>query len=204
MFFDLLKGFMIAIIDYGEGNITPVTDALKGITDDFVVTKREIDICKSDKIILPGLGEALFAMRQLNMANFSNLIRILKKPLLGIGLGAQILCEFSEEGNIPSIGIFPQRVVKLKAENLTVPHIGQSKISLSKESRLFEGIEDGEKFNFNHSYYISLSEFTTSKCLYGVEFASSFEKNNFYGVQFHPETSGEAGKKVLKNFIELC
>lgn len=195
---------MIAIIDHGEGNIAPITDAVKELTNDFVVTKREIDICKSDKIILPGTGAPFLAMRQLNMVNLSNLLRIIKKPLLGICLGAEILCEKSEEGNIPCIGIFPQIVTKLKGEDLKIPQTGWNSVYKTKESRLFDGINDGESFYFDHSYYIPLDEYATSKCFYGVEIASSIEKNNFYGVQFYPENSGEAGKKLLKNFIDLC
>ncbi len=195
---------MIAIIDYGAGNVASVANALKEITADFVITKREIDICKSDKIILPGVGEASFAMRQLNMVNLSNLLRILKKPLLGICLGAQILCEKSEEGNVPCIGVFPQVVTEFKIENLKVPHMGWNQIKPVQQGKLFEGINEGENFYFAHSYYIPLSGYSTSKCLYGLEFASSIEKNNFYGVQFHPEKSGEAGIKVLRNFVELC
>lgn len=195
---------MIAIIDYGAGNVASVANALKEITTDFVITKKEMDLCKSDKIILPGVGEASFAMRQLSLVNISNLFRIIKKPLLGICLGAQLLCDKSEEGNVPCLGIFPLTVVKFKSNELKIPHMGWNQVTVKKPGKLFEGIPDGENFYFAHSYYIPDSEYSTSKCTYGVEFAASIEKNNFYGVQFHPEKSGEAGMKLLKNFVELC
>ena len=195
---------MIAIIDYGAGNVASVANALKEITEDFVITKREIDICRSDKIILPGVGEASYAMRQLNMVNLSNLLRILKKPLLGICLGAQLLCEKSEEGSTSCIGVFPQVVAEFRNENLKIPHMGWNQVNLIKPGKLFDEIKDGENFYFAHSFYIPLSDYTTCKSTYGIEFASSIEKNNFYGVQFHPEKSGEAGLKVLRNFVDLC
>jgi imidazole glycerol-phosphate synthase subunit HisH len=195
---------MIAIIDYGAGNVASVANALKEITADFVVTKRETDICKSDKIILPGVGEASFAMKQLNLVNISNLFRLIKKPLLGICLGAQLMCDKSEEGNVPCLGVFPLTVTEFKLDGLKIPHMGWNQVSVTKPGKLFEGISNGENFYFAHSFYIPDSEYTTSKCTYGVEFASSIEKNNFYGVQFHPEKSGRAGMKLLKNFVELC
>lgn len=195
---------MIAIIDYGAGNVASVANAVKEFTEDIVITKREIDICKADKIILPGVGEASFAMRQLCFTNLTNLLRIVKKPLLGICLGAQLLCDRSEEGDVPCLGVFPLTVTHFKNENLKIPHMGWNQVNIVKQSRLYEGIPDGENFYFANSYYIPDSEFTSGKTLYGVEFAASIEKNNFYGVQFHPEKSGPSGVKLLKNFIELC
>jgi len=195
---------MIAIIDYGAGNVASVANAIKEFTEDFVITKREIDICRADKIILPGVGEASYAMRQLAFTNLVNLLRIIKKPLLGICLGAQLLCEKSEEGNVSCLGIFPLTVTQFKDENLKIPHMGWNQVFSVKESKLYEGIKDGENFYFANSYYIPGSDYTTGKTIYGVETAASIEKSNFYGVQFHPEKSGPAGIKLLKNFIELC
>lgn len=195
---------MIAIIDYCAGNVASVANALKEINADFMITKREIDICKSDKIIIPGVGEASSAMKQLSLVNISNLFRIIKKPILGICLGAEILCDKSEEGNVTCLGVFPLAVKEFKSDELKIPHMGWNQVHYTKQSKLFDGIADGENFYFAHSFYIPDSEFTTSKCTYGVEFAGSIEKNNFFGVQFHPEKSGEAGMKLIKNFVELC
>ncbi len=195
---------MIAIIDYGAGNVASVANAVKQVTGNFLVTKRELDICRADKIILPGVGEASFAMRQLSLVNISNLLRIIKKPLLGICLGAQLLCDKSEEGNVPCLGIFPLTVTQFKQEGLKIPHMGWNQVNIIKQSRLFEGIADGENFYFANSYYIPDSEYTSGKTEYGITFASAIEKNNFYGVQFHPEKSGEAGARIIRNFIELC
>ena len=195
---------MIAIIDYGAGNTASVANALNEITPEVIITKREIDICKADKIILPGVGEASSAMRQLSLSNITNLLRVIKKPLLGICLGAQLLCTKSEEGNVPCIGIFPMNVERFKSDDITIPHMGWNQVSIPKKEKLFDGIADNENFYFAHSYYIPQSEYSTSRCTYGIDFASSIEKNNFYGVQFHPEKSGEAGLRVLRNFVELC
>ena len=195
---------MIAIIDYGAGNVASVANALKEITTDYVITKREIDLCKSDKIILPGVGEASYAMKQLCLANLTNLLRIIKKPLLGICLGAQMLCDKSEEGNVSCLGVFPLTVTEFKSDDLKIPHMGWNQIRITKPGKLLDGINENENFYFAHSFYIPDSGYTTSKCSYGVEFAVSIEKNNFYGVQFHPEKSGEAGMKILRNFVELC
>lgn len=195
---------MIAVIDYMPGSAEAVAEALKEVTTDFVVTKREIDICKSEKIILPGTGIPSMAMRQLMLVNISNLFRIIKKPLLGICLGAEILCDKSDEGNIPCLGIFPMTVTRLKSEDQPVHHLGMSPVKITREGKLFQGIADNEEFYFDHSYYIPDSEFTTSKSSFGIEFAASIEKSNFYAVQFNPEKSGAAGLKLLKNFVELC
>ena len=195
---------MIAIIDYGAGNVASVANAVKQVTGNFLVTKRELDICRADKIILPGVGEASFAMRQLSLVNISNLLRIIKKPLLGICLGAQLLCDKSEEGNVTCLGIFPLTVTQFKQEGIKIPHMGWNQVNIIKQSRLFEGIADGENFYFANSYYIPDSEYTSGKTEYGITFASAIEKNNFYGVQFHPEKSGEAGARIIRNFIELC
>ena len=114
------------------------------------------------------------------------------------------MADFSTEGNITCLGIFPGSVLKFDPQKVKVPHMGWNDIHFNKESKLFTGIKDGERFYFANSYYLPLTEFTTSYCTNSLDFSASVEKDNYYGVQFHPEKSSDAGLKVLRNFIELC
>jgi imidazole glycerol-phosphate synthase subunit HisH len=194
---------MIAIIDYGAGNVASVANAVEKLGKEFVITNNEYAICKSEKIIFPGVGEASFAIKQLHLLNIFSFIRMIKKPMLGICLGMQLMCEFSEEGNTSCLGIFPGRNERFDDKLGKVPHMGWNEVKQIKESKLFEGIKDNEFFYFANSYYLPVTENTTSKANHGVDFSATLEKNNFYGVQFHPEKSGDAGLKLFKNFIEL-
>ena len=171
---------------------------------DFKITNNEYDICKSEKVIFPGVGEASFAMRQLHITNLSNLLRVVKKPLLGICLGMQLLCDKSKEGGVSGLGIFPYSTEKYDESKIKVPHMGWNQINYAKPSKLFDNINEGEFFYFAHSFYIPMNEHSTSVCSYDVDFCASIEKNNYYGVQFHPEKSGPAGIQLIKNFIEKC
>ncbi len=194
---------MIALIDYGAGNTASVANALETLNKEFYLTNIESDICKADKVIFPGVGEASFTIRQLHRYNLINLLRILKRPLLGICLGMQLLADKSTEGNVCCLGSIPGLVEKFDSANVTVPHMGWNEVHQIRQSKLFNDIKDGEFFYFAHSYYFPLSEWTTGTTNHGVEFSASVEKENYYGVQFHPEKSGDAGLKLLKNFIEL-
>jgi glutamine amidotransferase len=195
---------MIALIDYGAGNVASVANALTVLNEEFKITKSETEICRSDKIIFPGVGEASFAIRQLHMMNLFSLLRIVKKPLLGICLGMQLMAERSTEGNAACLGIFPCTAEKFDTAKTKVPHMGWNDIEITSDSRLFRDIKNGEHFYFANSYYIPLNEYTTSETDNNIKFSSAMEKGNFYGVQFHPEKSGDAGLKILKNFVELC
>ncbi|MBU1101282.1 MAG: imidazole glycerol phosphate synthase subunit HisH [Bacteroidetes bacterium] len=195
---------MIALIEYGAGNTASVSNALNSLGYDHLITNREDEIIKADKIIFPGVGEASSAMRRLHMNNLFNLLRIVKKPLLGICLGMQLLCERSLEGDVACLGIFPTESEKFDSTKTKVPHMGWNEIEIKKESLLFSGIENGEYFYFAHSFYLPINNYTTSSAVQDVEFTASMQKDNFYGVQFHPEKSGEVGMRLLKNFVELC
>lgn len=195
---------MIALIDYGSGNVASVANVLTALKQEFIITKSEGEIIRSDKVIFPGVGEASFAVRQLHLTNLFTVLRICRKPMLGICLGMQLMAECSKEGNIKCLGIFSGTAEKFNNENTKVPHMGWNDINIKKESKIFNGINNGEKFYFAHSYYLPVNEFTTSVCNNFIDFAASMEKENFYGVQFHPEKSGQAGVKIIKNFIELC
>ncbi len=194
---------MIAIIEYGAGNTASVANALNRLEKKFLITNQETEILKSDKIIFPGVGEASFAIRQLHKNNLINVLRLVKKPLLGICLGMQLLAEFSKEGNVACLGLISGTAEKFDQSKVTVPHMGWNEIKIIKQSNLFNGINSGEYFYFANSFYLPVNEFTTSSANHEVDFSASIEKENFYGVQFHPEKSGEAGLKLLQNFTEL-
>jgi len=195
---------MIALIDYGAGNVASVANALTELKEEFKITKNETEICRSNKIIFPGVGEASFAVRKLHMLNLFSLLRIVKKPMLGICLGMQLMADHSTEGDVACLGIFPCTAEKFDTAKTKVPHMGWNDIEITTESKLFRGIKSGEHFYFANSYYLPLNEYTTSATDNNIKFSSAMEKGNFYGVQFHPEKSGDAGLKLLKNFIELC
>jgi glutamine amidotransferase len=195
---------MIALIDYGAGNVASVANALMALNEEFSITKNETEICRANKIIFPGVGEASFAIRQLHMLNLFSLLRIVKKPLLGICLGMQLMADHSTEGDVTCLGIFPSITKKFDSSKTKVPHMGWNDIEITIESKLFQDIKSGEHFYFANSYYVPVNQYTTSITDNNIKFSSTMEKGNFYGVQFHPEKSGDAGLKLLKNFVELC
>ncbi len=195
---------MIALIDYGAGNVASVANALNELGQKYKITNSETEICRVEKVIFPGVGEASFAIKQLQKLNLYSLLRIIKRPILGICLGMQLMADSSAEGDITCLGIFPGDVLKFDSQKVKVPHMGWNDIHFKKESKLFSGITEGERFYFANSYYLPVNEFTTSYCSNYVDFSASMEKENYFGVQFHPEKSSDAGLKVLKNFIELC
>jgi glutamine amidotransferase len=194
---------MIAIIDYGAGNVASVSNAVGVLSQDYIITCNEIDILKSDKIIFPGVGEASFAVKQLHKLNLYTMLRVCKKPLLGICLGMQLMADYSKEGDVTGLGLFPGSAEKFDSKITKVPHMGWNSIEIRRGSKLFNGIKSGEMFYYANSYYLPLNMYTTAATNHNIAFAASVESRNFYGVQFHPEKSGYAGLQILKNFIEL-
>lgn len=194
---------MIALIDYGAGNLASVANALNDLAADYKITNTLSDLEKANKIIFPGVGEALSAMNKLKQFNLSDFLRTTDTPLLGICLGMQLLGEFSEERNTKTIGALPFNAAKFDETKITVPHMGWNKVAQEKESKLFAGLNE-EFFYFAHSYYVPFNEFTLASCDYQKKFSAAIQKDNFYGVQFHPEKSGQKGIQLLKNFVELC
>ena len=192
---------MIAIIKYNAGNIQSVQNALKRLGVESVITDDKTTILNADKVIFPGVGEASSAMNYLKKRGLDEVIRSIKQPFLGVCLGLQLMCKYSEEGNTDCLGIFNTRV-KLFPPNLKVPHIGWNSFNRS-EGKLFEGIEASEDFYFVHSYYAELCEETIAVTDYIKPMSAALQKNNFYATQFHPEKSASIGEKLLKNFIEL-
>ncbi|MGA9589676.1 MAG: imidazole glycerol phosphate synthase subunit HisH [Salegentibacter sp.] len=191
----------IAIIDYGAGNIQSIKFAIKRLGYEAFLSSDAEEIKAADKVIFPGVGEASSAMRMLKATGLDEIIPELKQPVLGICLGMQLMCEHSEEGDTEGLAIFDAKVVKF-GKDLKVPQIGWNQI-YDLETELFEGIREKEYVYLVHSFYVKECEETIASTEYGVEYTSAIKKNNFYGVQFHPEKSSKAGEKILENFLKL-
>jgi len=194
---------MLTIIDYNLGNVDKVADALTVSGIRFKITRNENDIIGSEKIILSGSEEALPAVKKLHLLNLFTVLRIVKKPVLGIGLGMQLLSEYSREGGVACLGKFAGTVEKFDSTISKVPFTGSYKIRIDKNSILFKNIEETAEFQFRNSFYLPVNEYTTAYAINGVSFSAAIEKDNFYGIQFHPEESGKDGLTLLRNFAEL-
>lgn len=192
---------MIAIIDYNAGNVQSVMFALQRIGVEAVLTNDIELIQKADKVIFPGVGEASTTMNHLRKLGLTKVIPNLKQPVLGICLGMQLLCTYSEEGQTDCLGVFPQRVIRFEP-SLKVPHVGWNTVSNLK-APLFNSNLENEYVYFVHSYYAAIREHTIATTDYITPFSAALQKDNFYAVQFHPEKSGTIGEVILKNFIEL-
>ena len=194
---------MIAIIDYGAGNIKSVKNALDYIKIENKITSNPDEILEADKIIFPGVGN-FSIIRSINQETIKAIKKVIKeKYFLGICLGLQLLFEKSEEAeDVKGLSIFKGDVKKFN--KLKVPQIGWNQINIRRESPLLKGIKDNSFFYFVHSYYVCPEEkITLTTTHYGVDFVSSIASDNIFGVQFHPEKSGILGLKLLKNFAQL-
>jgi glutamine amidotransferase len=195
---------MIALIDYGAGNLKSVANALDDFNVEYIVTNKSDEIISAEKIIFPGVGEAGSAMSKLNEQSIIESIKFTEKPLLGICLGMQLLATFSEEGNTKCLDLVQTVVKQFDSTQVKVPHMGWNQVEYKNRNNLFTNIESGENFYFANSFYVPVTEYTIASTNYGIIFSAALKKNNFYGVQFHPEKSGHAGLHLLKNFIDLC
>ena len=194
---------MIAIIDYKMGNLRSVENALKRLGAEFTVTADAYVIRSADRVLLPGVGNAAEAMENLRKADLTQVIRSLRRPVLGICVGMQVMCRHSEEGDCNCLNIFDSHVKRfVPTQELKVPHMGWNKIS-NLESKLFKGISGGEYVYFVHSYYPELCPDTIATTTHGAMFSSALKYENFYGTQFHPEKSGDVGEKIIENFLNL-
>lgn len=194
---------MVAIIDYKCGNLQSVKNALERLGAEYVVTANEEVIRKADRVILPGVGSAATAMSSLLETGLCVTIRSLRRPVLGICVGMQIMCRWSEEGNTECLGIFDSKVKKfIPDEGLKVPHMGWNKIS-NLESKLFKDLAGGSYVYYVHSYYPELCPDTIATTVHGKMFSGALKYENFYGTQFHPEKSGDIGEQIIKNFLAL-
>ena len=194
----------LAIVKYNAGNIQSVLYALERIGMEAVVTDDHERIRSADKVIFPGVGEASTAMRYLQERELDVLIRGLRQPVLGICLGMQLMCRYSEENDTPCLGIFGEEVKKFDPSDgaIKVPQIGWNTI-YDLRSDLFSGIASGSYCYFVHGYYAALGQHTIGTTDYAGPYSSALHRDNFYGVQFHPEKSAQTGEKILKNFLEL-
>ena len=194
-------GLKIVIINYGAGNIQSIKFAIQRLGYEAVLSDDAEEIKAADKVIFPGVGEASSAMEKLKSTGLDTLIPTLKQPVLGICLGMQLMCNSSEEGDTKGLGIFDVDVVKFD-NTVKVPQIGWNQIENLK-SPLFEGINENEFMYLVHSFYVPLNNEAIATTEYGIKYASALKKNNFYGVQFHPEKSSKAGERILENFLKL-
>lgn len=191
----------LVIIDYGAGNIKSIQFAFKRLGVDAKLTNNPEEIKKADKVIFPGVGEASSAMQKLKESRLHQLIPQLKQPVLGICLGMQLLCNSTEEGNTKGLGVF-NVTIKRFTNQVKVPQMGWNTITTLK-TKLFKNIKENEFMYLVHSYYAENCSEAIAITNYGLNYASALQKNNFYGVQFHPEKSSLAGEQLLKNFLEL-
>jgi glutamine amidotransferase len=191
----------VTLLDYGAGNIQSVQFAFERLGITAVLSNDKEQILASDKVIFPGVGQASQAMKQLKTTGLDLLIPELKQDVLGICLGMQLLCKFTEEGQTKGLGVFDVGIKKFET-NVKVPHMGWNLIENLK-SNLFEGLKAPTYMYSVHSYYAPKCDFTISTSNYDVEFSSAIQKDNFYGVQFHPEKSSQDGAIILENFLKL-
>lgn len=192
---------MIAIIDYGSGNTQSVANAVERLGFETVLTSDINILQRADKVIFPGVGQAASAMQKLVESGLDDIIPRLEQPVLGICLGLQLMCRFSQEGNVNGLGIFDTEVVKFPSTGI-VPHMGWNSVR-NLGSPIFTGIPDGEDFYFVHSFAARICAETAGTNDYIFDFSAALQKDNFYAVQFHPEKSGSAGSQLLSNFLNL-
>ena len=191
----------VTIIDYGAGNVASVKYALARMGVEAELTSDRDTLLRAEKVIFPGVGHASSTMNALRLKGLDVIIPGLKCPVLGICLGMQLMCSHSEEGDVAGLGIFPESVLRFE-KGLKVPHMGWNNIFKFSEP-LFDTISENSSVYFVHSYYVPISTNTVAASYYGTAFSAALQKDNFYAVQFHPETSGTVGAQILQNFIDL-
>jgi imidazole glycerol-phosphate synthase subunit HisH len=204
---------MIAIIDYGMGNLGSVKRKLDRIGVESVITFDPDVIRNSDKLILPGVGHFGNAINELKVRGLLDILNhevlIKKKPILGICLGVQLMTNHSEEGDVAGFGWIDAEVIRFKVQNtlkFKVPHMGWNQVELKKSSLLFDEVDLKQGFYFVHSYHLKCNDQADvlNETVYEYPFVSAIQKDNIYGVQYHPEKSHEAGEQLLRNFVNLC
>lgn len=192
---------MIAIIKYNAGNIRSVQNALTRLGYESIITDDANEILNANKVIFPGVGEASSAMKYLTEKGLDQVILSVKQPMLGICLGLQLMCDYSEEGNTKCLGIFNAKVKKFPPKD-KVPHMGWNNFSEVK-GELFNNIKKEDDVYYVHSYYAETNKQTVATCNYIQPFSTAMQKNNFYATQFHPEKSADIGEQILNNFCTL-
>ena len=197
---------MIAIIDYGAGNLHSVKNALDFLGADSKITSVADEILAADAVILPGVGafgDCMACLREMNLVETARAAAKSGKPFLGICLGLQLMFEESEEApGVKGLGIFKGKIVKIPERGLKIPHMGWNSITLGKESKI---LEDNSFVYFVHSYYLNTDDETLISAYteYGERLAIAVERDNVFATQFHPEKSGDAGMEILRKFVAL-
>ena len=189
------------IIDYDAGNVKSLQFSLERLGVKAILTNNSELIAASDRVIFPGQGEAISAMKKLKKYGLDQLIPALKQPVLGICLGMQLMCDKTEEGETNGLGIVPTKVIRFP-NTVKVPQMGWNVVTHSNTG-LFQGIEQGCYMYLVHSYFVPIEPETSAKSNYAGEYSVGIKKNNFYGVQFHPEKSSKAGSQLLENFLKI-
>jgi imidazole glycerol-phosphate synthase subunit HisH len=194
----------VVLVDAGGTNIGSVRYALQRLGADAALTADAATIRAADKVILPGVGAAGPGMARLRELGLVELLRSLKQPVLGVCLGMQLLCAHSEEGDTECLGLIPAPVRRFaEAPGLRVPHMGWNLLSAKQVHPLLVGLGGDEQAYFVHSYAVPVSDWTLATSDYGAAFSAVIARDNYYGMQFHPERSAAVGAKLLKNFLEL-
>ncbi|AYA40745.1 imidazole glycerol phosphate synthase subunit HisH [Xenorhabdus nematophila] len=194
----------VVILDTGCANLASVAYAIRRLGYEPIVSLNAETVRSADKLLLPGVGTAGAAMKQLEQCQLIPLIHSLSQPVLGICLGMQLFASVSQEGdNVPLLKLIDAPVEKMAAAGLPLPHMGWNQVKAQKGHPLFRHIAENTRFYFVHSYALPVGQYTIAQTEYGNTFSSAIAKNNFFGVQFHPERSGSAGAQLLKNFLEM-
>jgi len=194
----------VAIIDSGGANIASLRFALERLGVDSVLTSDSSALREASHVLLPGVGTAADCMERLRKAGLIDTIRTLTQPILGICVGMQLLFEASDEGDVDCLGLLPGRVKRFDDKpGLTIPHMGWNQLEFVERSPLLADIEPGAYVYFVHSYCVPTSDITMAWCTYGETFSAIVQRDNIYGVQFHPERSAQTGSLLLRNFLRL-
>ncbi|RUR12379.1 imidazole glycerol phosphate synthase subunit HisH [Legionella sp. km772] len=195
---------MIAIIDVSGTNLSSLSNAITSLGFEVILTHDELEIFNASHVILPGVGTASYGMSALKNYGLVDVIRSLNQPVLGICLGMQLLLEASEEGDVSCLGLIPGIAEQLQVqEGYPVPHMGWNKLHWTKSSPLKEELYKEEYAYFVHSFALKSSPYTTAQCHYKETFSAIINKDNFFGMQFHPEKSANLGLKLLYNFLSM-
>lgn len=205
----LLSSQAIVIVDTGCANISSVRYAVERLGYDVQVSDQADEIKRADKVILPGVGSAKHAMKNIRDKGLVEVIQSLEQPVLGFCLGMQLMCSQSEEAGlnentvIDCIGVIPTQVKAMEVGDLRLPHMGWNTLRFPKAHPIFKGIASDAYVYFVHSYCAPISEYTIASCEYGQGFSAAIAKDNFIGCQFHPERSSDIGSLIIKNFLEM-
>lgn len=193
----------IVIIDTGCANLSSVKFAIERLGYEVTISKDESVLRSATKLFLPGVGTAQEAMQNLADRELIQLVKTLTQPVLGICLGMQLLAEFSAEGDVATLGLISGSIEPMPADNVRLPHMGWNTITVKNNHPLFKDIAENSYFYFVHSYALAVGSDTIATATHGQAFSAAVNRDNFYGVQFHPERSSTAGQQLIKNFLEM-